>query len=284
MVIKAFRWYGGKVRMVETIKALFPDFIEYYEVFAGSGAVLLNQSRKQCMVLNDLDEELYHFWNILANRTIGQDLVQNLMKLEYSEAVFNKALEYQKCHFNDLDDVEKAMQIYILISQSFNCTRKNFSAKGYKDTNAYRRDIAFNMPKVYGRLDGVRILNVDGIELLSKIKNKPDAFAFCDPPYRKELRGIGADNAYKCEMSDSEQIRLLETIQDAHCKIMLCGYKVQTGQDLYDTYLLPHGWKCYKLAEIVKSCQTKKKKDIGQEFIWINYELPPTAKYIISMK
>lgn len=284
MVIKSFRWYGGKVRMVETIKALFPDFIEYYEVFAGSAAVLLNQSRKQRMVLNDLDEELYHFWSTLANRTTGQDLVQNLMKLEYSEAVFNKALEYQKCHFNGLDDVEKAVQIYVLISQSFNNTRKTFSAKGYKDTNTYRRDIAFNIPKVYERLDGVRVLNMNGIDLLAKIKDNPNAFAFCDPPYRKELRGVGADKAYKCEMPHHEQVRLLKVIRDAKCKIMLCGYKTQTGSDLYDAYLLPHGWKCYKLTEIIKSCQTKSKKDVAEEYIWVNYALPPCASYLISMK
>lgn len=65
---------------------------------------------------------------------------------------------------------------------------------------------------------------------------------------------------------------------------MLCGYKTETGTDLYDAYLLPYGWHCYKLADIVKACQTTKQKDIAQEFIWVNYELPEMAKYVISMK
>ena len=53
--------------------------------------------------------------------------------------------------------------------------------------------------------------------------------------------------------------------------------------DLYDIYLLPYGWKCYKLAEVVKACQGKN-KNMAEEFIWINYELPDSAKYVISMK
>lgn len=78
---------------------------------------------------------------------------------------------------------------------------------------------------------------------------------------------------------------MLKTMRSARCKIMLCGYKTEKGVDLYDKYLLPYGWKCYKLADIVKACQvTKAKKDIAQEFIWVNYELPTSAKYVISLK
>lgn len=64
---------------------------------------------------------------------------------------------------------------------------------------------------------------------------------------------------------------------------MLCGYKAKEGKDLYDIYLLPYGWKCYKLAEVVKACQGKN-KSMAEEFIWVNYELPESAKYVISMK
>ena len=65
---------------------------------------------------------------------------------------------------------------------------------------------------------------------------------------------------------------------------MLCGYKADSGPDLYDTYLLPYGWHCYKLTEIVKACQSTKEKDMAQEFIWVNYELPETAGVVISMR
>ena len=38
MKIKFFRWYGGKIRLVETLKLLIPEHVEYVEPFAGSAA------------------------------------------------------------------------------------------------------------------------------------------------------------------------------------------------------------------------------------------------------
>jgi len=157
-------------------------------------------------------------------------------------------------------------------------------AKAYKDTRAYRNSICQNIPLAYERLKDVKVLNMDGIDLLDKIKDNDKAFAFVDPPYKHDLRGKNADKSYACELPHREQIRLLKTIRHAKCKIMLCGYKSEEGEDLYDRYLLPHGWKCYKLADLTKSCQTKEKKDKGKEYIWVNYELPEKAKYAISMK
>jgi len=48
---------------------------------------------------------------------------------------------------------------------------------------------------------------------------------------------------------------------------------------------LPYGWKHYKLADLVKSCQSSLSvRDVGEEWIWVNYELPDIAKYFINLK
>ena len=283
-MIKAYRWYGGKFRMVSEINALTPEHSAYYEPFMGSAAVLLNRKRSQLEVINDLDKDLVWFMKTLADREKGAELVERLCKLWYGEEFFMEALNCKKRNFRGMSDIDKAVMIYILISQSFNATRKNFSKGAYADTQDYRDDIFYNIPKVYERLKDVKVLNMNGIDLLSKISDKENAFALVDPPYRHSLRGKGATNAYACELSHSEQIRLLKTIRNAKCKIMLCGYKQMKGRDLYDIYLLPCGWHCYKLCDVVKSCQTKSEKDIAEEYIWVNYELPYEAKYVISLK
>lgn len=233
---------------------------------------------------NDLDPDIYHFMKTIADRKKGELLIQRLWKAWYGREFFNEALDYSRNNYAGLDDIEKAAMIYILITQSFNCTRKGFSNGGYRNTGIYRDDIQSSLPRVHERLRDVRIRNMDGIDMLAKIAGHKTAFAFVDPPYRAELRGKNADRAYACELSHKNQVRLLETIQDAECKIMLCGYRSENGPDLYDRYLLPHGYKCYKLTDAVKSCQNKKLKDIGHEFIWVNYSLPETAKYVISLK
>jgi len=282
--MKAYRWYGGKNRMTHIINFLIPEHTAYYEPFMGSAAVLLNHPRSRLEVINDLDSDIYHFMKTLADREKGKALIERLWRAWYGKGFFEDALYAKRNNYEGLDDVERAAMVYILITQSFNCTRKSFGKGGFRDTSDYRDDIQFNLPQVHERLQGVRIRNMDGIELLAKVAPHESAFAFVDPPYRKELRGKNADKVYACELPHKQQVRLLETIGNARCKIMLCGYRSERGIDLYDRYLLPCGYKCYKLVDVVKSCQNTANKDEGHEFIWVNYKLPESAKYIISMK
>ena len=283
MLIRPYRWYGGKLRMAHTIQLLMPVHTAYYEPFMGSASLLLNHPRSKLEVINDLDPDLACLMRTLADEEKGKELVERLGKLWYGKFVFDEAMECKKRHFGGMDDIEKSVAIYVLITQSFNATRQNFSAKAYRDTGAYRSDIRFNLPLVHERLKDVKVLNMDGIDVIERAANKPDAFVMADPPYRHELRGRGADKAYACELPHSQQIRLLKILRTAKCKVLLCGYKTDGKPDLYDTYLLPCGWHCYKLTDIVKSCQTKKIKDVASEYIWVNYTLPEEAKYVISL-
>lgn len=284
MEIRAFRWYGGKLRVVNELRFLIPPHKAYYEPFMGSAALLLNHQRSELEVANDLDRELVHFMKTLADREKGRALVERLPKLWFDRASFDEAMEHKKHGYRGLDDIEKSAMIFTLVSQSFNGERKSFSKQAFKDTNDFRQSIMLHIPKVYERLEGVHILNMDGIDVLARIADNENAFGFVDPPYRHNLRGVGADKAYACELPHSEQVRLLKTIRHAKCKIILCGYRNENGRDLYSTYLLPHGWKCYLLKELAKNSQLKAKRDMGREFIWVNYELPDIAKYVMSMR
>lgn len=269
--------------MVHKLRWLIPEHTRYVEPFMGSMALLLNHARSTEEVACDMDAELVNLMQILADKEKGKELIGRLSKLEYGVEVFKKALACKKEGFVGLDDMEKAVAKYVLISQSVNATQKSFSRKDSFDTVKYRRRIMLHLSEVCKRLDGVKILHTDGIKLLAEVVDDTETFAFLDPPYCHSLRGKGADKAYACELSQEDHIRLLETIRDARCKIMLCGYR---GEEcFYDEYLLPYGWHSYKLCEITKSCQvTEKKRDMAQEFIWVNYQLPDCAKYIISLR
>jgi len=285
MLIKFFNWYGGKYRIVHIILALLPDGITaFYEPFMGSAAVTLNKWRSSIEVINDLDPDIAFLFKLMADKEKGKTLLDRLLKIEYSESEFIRAKRASENRFRYIqDEFRKAELIYILITQSFNATRTSFR-RGITNSE-YQCSQRYNLPLVYQRLQGVKVLNMNGIDLMKEIKHNPTAFAFLDPPYRHELRSKGATKVYRCELPHKEQKRLLKTIADARCKIMLCGYRSKEGVDLYDQYLLPYGWKHYKLAELVKSCQCNmQKRDIGEEWIWVNYELPYVAKYFINLK
>ena len=284
MMIRAYRWYGGKLRVVHELNSCIPKHQEYYEPFMGSAALLLNHPRSLVEVLNDKDEDLVCLMKTLADRKKGKKLIKRFCHLCYGKEVYQEAERHRKNGYKGLSEVERAEKVYILITQSFNATRKGFGRSTYPDTYSYQKDILFHLPHVYERMKGVKVLHGDGIDLIAKIAENPNAFVMADPPYRASLRGKGADKVYACELPDNEQRRLLETIRSCQCKVLLCGYKEQGKGDLYDRSLLPYGWKCYKLKDLVKTCQVKKQKDVGQEYIWVNYNLPDLARYTISMK
>lgn len=281
-LIRFYAWYGGKYRFANEISFLIPEHRSYYEPFMGSAAVLLNHRRSKLEVINDLDPDLVCLMKVMADREKGKALTEQLCKLWYGKDFYEEAVQCKKRHYKGLSDIDRAVMVYIQITQSFNNTRKSFR-EGIP-TWQYRQAIQTHIPQVYERMSDVKVLNMNGIDVLERIAGNESAFVFADPPYRKELRGEGAGNVYACELPHHEQVRLLKTIRQAKCKIMLCGYRAEKGADLYDAYLLPCGWKCYRLKDMVKACQTTKHKDIGHEFIWVNYELPEMAKYIISMK
>jgi site-specific DNA-adenine methylase len=283
MDIKVTNWYGGKLRMVSKLKALIPAHKVYCEPFMGSAALLLNKVRSEQEITCDLDSGMVCLMSTLTDAVKGHELVNKLCSLEYNEMLFNHAKECQKNGYAGMNDIEKSVAVYTLVSQSFNATGKGFSKKLYKSTSDYQRTIKLHLPQAYKRLQGVDIRYCNGIDMLSKLADVEDAFVFADPPYCHELRGESATNIYGCEMSEMEHIRMLEIMQKAKCKIILCGYKAEKN-DLYDRYLLPHGWHCYKLCDIAKSCKPAEKRDFAEEFIWVNYELPDAAKYVISLK
>lgn len=284
-IIKPYGYYGGKNRMLDPILTLLPPAEIYLEPFMGSAVVLLNSEHHNREIINDMGENIVHLMRTIADNERSKFLKDRLQELGASREVFNWAKEHEKNGYVGLDDVERAACTYITISQSFNTNRKAYSSSKEKNMLHYYMEVENDITNTNERLQGVEILNEDGIALLDRYKDNKSAVAFVDPPYRPDLRGKGATKIYPNEMSEKDHIRLLETIKDAKCKIMLCGYRTKEGTDLYDSYLLTNDkWQCYKLADIPKACQNKEVKDIAEEFIWVNYKLPEHAKYYISMK
>ncbi len=281
---KFFRWYGGKIRMLEKLEALIPEHQIYMEPFIGSGALALNHIRSPVEIINDLDGDIANLFRVMSDREKGNELIERLSHVAYDRTVFDAAREEQKNNFKGYNSIEKAVLTYIMISQSFNAARSSFSKGGYASTELYHQDMLDNLPRVYERLEHVKIFNVDALDLLECYAGNEEVFAFLDPPYRHDLRGKNANKVYKCELSELQQIMLLKIIRNAKAKILLCGYKAEKGTDLYDAYLLPYGWKCYKLMDVPKSAQNKATRDIATEYVWCNYELPIWSGYYISLK
>ena len=156
-----FRWYGGKIRMLEKLEALIPEHKIYLEPFVGSGALALNHIRSPVEIINDLDGDIANLFAVMADREKGKELIKRLLNVPYDRKLFNVVREEQKHNFIGYNSIEKAVLTYIMISQSFNAARSSFSKDGYASSIVYQRDLKNNLYKVYERLENVQIFNVD---------------------------------------------------------------------------------------------------------------------------
>ncbi|MGE4214610.1 MAG: DNA adenine methylase [Anaerotignaceae bacterium] len=278
--IKYYNWCGGKQRCVNEFLSLIPEEItSWHELCVGSGIITLNKARNEHEFVNDLDDSIYNLFALMSDKEDGKILLNRLLDIKYSEEAFKEALSMQKNKFEGIDKFTKAEMSFVLITQSFNSTRKAWR-KGVNQLD-YFYFLINNLPEVYKRLQGVAVTNRDCVEILREIKNDSNAGVLLDVPYRHELRGN--KKIYHCEMSHEKHIELLNTIKDSSNKIILCGY-LDKEDDLYDRFLLDKSqrWSRYKIAELVKSCQNKFRKDIAEEYIWVNYNLPEFSKALID--
>lgn len=258
--------------MHDMLNALMPQSKIYIEPFIGSGATLLNRSRSEIEIVNDYDPAIANLYKVMSDKDMGKELLEKMLRLPYDEKLFNMAREHQRENFKSINDIDKALLTFVLVSQSFNNTRKQFS-RGTYNTESYQRKIRSNLPRIYERLQGVQVDNKDARSIIDEAADNPDVQMYLDPPYLHTLRGEGADKVYFKEMEGMEHIWMLETIKNAKCRILLSGYHADKD-DLYDDYLLPYGWKSRELIKIVKSSQRKEERDIASEWVWFNYDIP----------
>ena len=266
-----YGYYGGKNRIYDMLNNLMPQSKIFIEPFIGSGSTILNRERSEIEIVNDFDPAVANLYKVMADKDMGKELLEKMFQLPYDEKLFNMACEHQRENFKRINDIDKALLTFVLVSQSYNNTRRQFSRGAY-DTESYQRKIRSNLPKIHERLQGVKVFNKDALEIIKEVADNPDVQIYLDPPYLHSLRGEGADKVYFKEMEDIEHIRMLEKIQDARCRILLSGYHADKD-DLYDTYLLSHGWKSQELVKVVKSSQRKEERDIASEWVWLNYDI-----------
>lgn len=101
----------------------------------------------------------------------------------------------------------------------------------------------------------------DALIFINKYNFQGNEFIYCDPPYLKESRQ--SDRCiYTYEYDNSDHIKLLTTLNNIPCKIMLSGY----NSELYDKYL--KNWHKVKFQVKVRSGES------ATEVLWMNYQEP----------
>ena len=268
---RLYSYYGGKARLTKEICELLPEkFDTYVEPFFGSGSVFfaLEQDRYKKAVVNDIEEGIIHFLRTLVGEE-GEELVRQLKELDPDEYEFKTAKYLERLRYVRCSPIKKAIYVYITITQSYNCLRKNF--RRGMNTERYQNQIAKGLPAAREKLQGAEILQGDAYDVIMKYKDNPNAVLMIDSPYLPKTRT--APQSYYSELRESDHVRMLLAVRDAKAKCILCGYQ-EEHDGLYDRYLLSRpNWTAQILKEVAKPCANKRgnmgKK--AEEWIWKNY-------------
>ena len=178
------RYPGGKSRALKTIEQYVPsNFSEYREPMIGGGSVFIYLKQKHPQVqfwLNDLNPELYAFWQVLQQNP--DDFIQGVWQVK-KERNDGKALyqELAQCETEDLPLLTRAIRFFVLNRITFSGT---IEAGGFSQGAFEKRftDSAIQRLESFGEfLTDVKITNLDYAEVV----NAPgkDVFIFLDPPY-----------------------------------------------------------------------------------------------------
>lgn len=267
-VTAPFAYFGGKTRLAERIVQLLPAHQHYVEPFAGSLAVLLAKPRAEMETVNDLDQDLMTFWRILRERP--EELALHMALTPHSRAEHQAAYDLATD-----DDLERARQVWVLLSQGRGGTMRRTGWRFYRDPKSstysfpeYMAAYVNRVPACAERLAGVSLECRDALEVITDYGRHPGVLLYCDPPYVGSTRAAN----YRHEMTRDDQHReLAAALADCKASVVLSGYHSSLYEDLYD------GWHRAELkawtGNGIRNGATKTDGD-RVEVLWSNRPFP----------
>ena len=184
MIKSPLRYPGGKQRAIAQIANYLPQsFHEFREPFIGGGSVFLYICQTYPDIkywINDLNEELYHFW--LQSQNNLPALVEQVWQVKKSKTcgreLFN---QLAKADTTKMTSLERATRFFVLNRISFSGT---IESGGYSEASFLGRFTDSSIDRLAAldqSLVNTKITNLDYGQLLEEPGE--NVFIFLDPPY-----------------------------------------------------------------------------------------------------
>lgn len=216
----------------------------FVDLFCGSLAMLCYLPWEVKVVVNDINGNLTNLYTVI--RDSPSDFVSEVIKLPYSEAVFQRFTEDLKSADN-MFELDRAAAYFYVSFGAYRGRMDNplFHLSTTADTNRaedYQKSIQWIL-QLSKRLQNVEILNRDFRKVL-KSYNAEDVFVYADCPY------LGTEDYYDYVFSPQEHKDLAEMLKAHKGKFALSSKAKKELRKLYrsnnhyflnfeDTYRLP---------------------------------------------
>jgi DNA adenine methylase len=265
------KWHGGKAYLASRIVAMMPPHLHYVEPFAGGLSVLLAKDPEGVSeVVNDLNDHLTNFWNVLADDVRFAEFSRRVQATPFSENAFNAAMTddgpwVEGCVTSAYTFFVRCRQSLAGRMDAFAPLSRNRIRRGMNEQASAWMTCIEGLPAVHARLKRVVILNHDALKVIEQ-QDGPQTLFYLDPPYLHETRSTTGE--YQYEMSDEQHRSLLKLLSGISGKFMLSGYH----SDLYDNSAAMHGWHCIEF-ELPNNAAGGKEKQRKIECVWANFDL-----------
>lgn len=265
------KWPGGKHYLANRIVSLMPPHLHYVEPFAGGLAVLLARDPEGISeVVNDLNGDLAHFWQVLADETAFGQMQRILEATPFSEEHWHLAHHWRSLRKNlGALDPEAAAAFFVNVRQSMVGRMKAFAPlsrnrvrRGMNEQASAWLSAVQGLPEVHARLRRVVVLNRDALEVIQGQDGSQTLF-YCDPPYLHETRSTTTEYG-SYEMSPEQHRELLQVLLGCQGKVLLSGYR----SGLYDEMLA--GWVRHDF-DLPNNAASGSSKRRMVECVWCNF-------------
>jgi len=229
------KYPGAKWKISKWIISQFPKHHTYIEPYFGSGAVFFNKQPSPIETINDLDNKVTTLFEIIRNEP--EELAKLIAATPFSRSEYDFTFE----NLVPDDKYEQTRRFLVQCWQGHGF-RTNGNKVGWKNDvqgreKAYALSNWYRLPgwiiEASDRLKQAQIECRPALEVIKRHRY-PNVLIYADPPYVLQSRSGG--KIYKHEMTDQDQLELLETLMKHPGPVILSGYRNQ----LYDETL--KGW------------------------------------------
>lgn len=249
------RYFGAKWQLAEWIIDQFPPHDLYVEPYCGGASVFFRKQPAAIEVLNDLNGDLVHFFDVLRTRT--DEFVRAIELTPVSLA------EYERSWEPTNDPLERARRFYIRSWQAF-------GSGGIKGKTGWRRQLSSNrgssVTHDWARISGLwlgamrlkqALLDRDNALAIIKRYDGPKTLFYVDPPYLLSARARST-NRYSHEMDEAAHRELASVLRAVSGAVILSGYDSALYRELYAD------WRC------VSKTNTTNGNSRAVEYLWIS--------------
>jgi len=175
---------GSKNKFAADIIKHFPQHDLYIELFMGSGSIFFNKPLAKYNILNDIDDNLINFWEVVRNNK--DELLQELENLPLHENLLKR--EYET--------TDKILKAALFLFKN-TCSLYG-SEDVLKIARAHYKQIMRNVIKhTQSKIQNALIMNKDYKKALAAVgfrnnREKEKSFCYCDPPYLNTCADYGS--------------------------------------------------------------------------------------------